>query len=194
MKFNFSGKIIWPTAIERSATRLIILLLVSTLLVFAGCGDDNDNESDGGVLVTRLNIDNSLIPLGEATIARIGFSFSSDDVFDDDRNVLIAVQLPFTVQYLVGSAEIQRPIDDHQIDPSITVCPDGSSFLAFDFNEGDLADAENPDGNTDAELTLTVDTLATGTGEVTAAAAADSILTSCDIAFFAQESAVLSVQ
>ncbi len=175
--------------------RLIITLaLVSVVAVTGGCGDDDDDEFDGTTVVTGVAIDNSVLIHPESTVARVEFSFSSDDVFDDDQNVLLAVQLPSIVRYHEGSAELQRAIDDHQIDPLVESCGDGSSFLIFNFDEGDLIDADNPGGNADAELTLTIDSFARGTSSITAAGGLDTIFRSCDSAFPAQGIAAFTVQ
>ena len=174
--------------------KLAVSLAVLGMLFTVACGSDNDNETDGGASVSRLGLENSVVPVGSAQVVSVQFSFSSDDVFDDDRDVVVVVQLPATVDFRSGTAEIKRPIDDNDVGPEVIECADGSTFLRFTFNEDALFDAENPDGDADAELRLTIDAIAAGAGGALGAAAAnDGLGVSCGVAFPAQRTALLDV-
>lgn len=129
-------------------------VLAVVLAGVSGC--DGDSGGGGSASVTDIIVESGTIAPGAGSVVRVEFSFSSDDVFDDDDNVALAVQLPATVRFLVGSAEIQRAIEDNDVAPQVQSCADGSTVLVFDLDEDDLADASNPGGNADAILTLTV--------------------------------------
>lgn len=175
--------------------KLLVLGIVLSGALLAGCGDDNDDESDGGAVTTSITLDPSVLGLADATIAAVQFSFSSDDVFDDDRNVALAVLLPSSLRYRNGSSEIQRPIDDRNVEPQVTFCADGSTLLVYDLDEDDLFDAENPGGNADAELRFTADAQAmAGTFSMSTVAANDSLPVACGLSFPTQQSAVFTVR
>jgi hypothetical protein len=141
-----------------------------------------------------VSLDESVLTVGASTVAGVKFTFSSDDVFDDDRNVVVSVRLPDELAYRIGTAEIKQPIDDREVEPAIETCGDGTSFLIFDLDEDDLAAAENPDGDADAELRFTVDAVAIGTGDsVLASAHNDAIIAGCDAPFIGERAAAVTV-
>lgn len=171
-----------------------IAVFASVVLVgFISCGGDNDEESDGGAGATRLALENSVLPLGGSQIVSVEFSFSSDDVFDDDRHVLVAVRIPSTASFRNGTAEVQRPVDDNDVAPEVIVCED-ATYLRFDLDENELVDAENPSGDGDAEIRFTIDAVARGASGVLAASAQnDSIGITCEAGFPADRTASLDV-
>lgn len=172
----------------RRNTPLTVALSLS-LAALAGCGG-NDEDDDVGTNANVIEISASpstLVP-GEASILSTLFSFSSSDVFDENDDVELVVELPPQLVFRPGTAEIKRPIDDMDVNPEAEVqCPGGRSFLRFTFDRSDLIDAINPSGDADAELRLTVDSLPPSGATVVAAAASDDrVPFSCDTGVPAQ--------
>ncbi len=175
---------------------LYLNIITSFLLVcgIVACGNDNDEESDGGAVTNSVSLENSILRVGAGTVTSVLFSFSSDDVFDDDRRVELVVHLPAILAYRGGTAEIKRPIDDRDINPSnIVTCSGGDTFLVFDLGETELVDADNPGGDPDAELRLTVDAVAVGSSTVGVAAHNDNVIFSCAGGMVNQNSAAVEV-
>ena len=173
---------------ERNIGKLsLFMALVASLILCifgAGCGDgnDDDNESDGGSNVVELSADTNPVAVGGASIISVNFSFSSDDVFDDDQNVALVVFVPNALLYREGTAEIDRPVgDDRGVGPQVFPCASGGAFLLFDLDEDDLIEAENPSGNADAKLKFTVDAVsASASAVIQATARNNSVGFSCD--------------
>ena len=177
----------------RTIAKTIVVAGVSAVML-AGCGSDNDIESDGSSNVVRVLADPSTLALNQGSIIRAEFSFASDDVFDDNQDVVLVVNLPATVRYRAGTAEIKRPIDDRSVIPEVISCGDGHSLLRFRFDESELTDAENPSGDADAVLSFTVDAVARGNVTVVSAQARNNALgASCDSVGEPQSSALISV-
>lgn len=171
-----------------------VILAVPFLI---GCGGDDDDDDFGtNANIVELTVDPSVVVPGQGSVVHAKFSFSSSDALDANDDVELVIALPPQLAYRPGTAEIQRPIDDNDINPSQElVCADGSSFLRFNLGRSELIDAENPSGDGDAELTLTVDVRA-GAGATTIAATAsdDAIGFSCAGGIPAQASAAVVVQ
>lgn len=175
---------------------ILLLLSCSLLAGLSACGSDDDDEDDGGSRVTSVNLDDNPISLGGETVLYTEFSFSSDDIFDDDQNVFVVVKLPNTVRYKAGTTEIDRPTgEDHGVDPRVTSCPNGETFLAFDLDEDDLASAANPDGDADARLNMVlVGTQLSLAATIEAAARNNNILYGCDQPFFSDAVTTIRIQ
>ncbi len=177
---------------------LVMALIASLVLCLfaAGCGDDDDDESDGGARAVEISADTNPVPLNGASIISVNFSFSSDDVFDDDRNVALVVFVPQEFSYREGTAEIDRPIgDDRGVSPQIFPCSGGGAYLLFDLDEDDLIEAENPDGNGDAKLKFTVDAIASSANALFEATARnDTVGFSCDTGLLGDTRLGLTVQ
>lgn len=168
--------------------------LIALIVGITGCGSDNDNESDGGAEVKILSIEQDILRVGTASVVSVEFSFSSDDVFDDNRDVDVVVHLPSTLNYRLGSGDLKRPIDDNSVDPSITVCANGDSYLSFNLGGSELFDATNPDGDADAELRLTVDAVRSGTGfPLDASAQNDGVPFDCTGGMIVQQQILVDV-
>lgn len=156
----------------------LVLALSLGLASLVGCGgNDEDDDVGTNANVVEISASPSALIAGEATIISTKFSFSSSDVFDENDDIEVVVELPPQLLFRPGTAEIKRPIDDMDINPSAEVpCPGGTSFLRFTLDRSDLVDANNPGGDADAELRFTVDSLPPTGATVIAAAASDDIV------------------
>jgi hypothetical protein len=178
--------------IYRQRALLALFFFFCFFLAACGGGGDDDDRDAG---VTDLSADPDSFTVGSGSIVSLGFSFSANEIFDDDRNVEIAVQLPPTVRYRSGTADLKRPIDDRQLNPQEIACSDSSSLLIFDLSSSELAEAENPSGDADAEIHFTIDGLTAGNDQqIAAAAAEDNIQVSCGSVFPAQATTLIAVQ
>jgi hypothetical protein len=165
------------------AFRTAGVLVLGASLVFGapGCGDDDDDEDDGGASVVSVSVDNNPISVLEESKVSTNITFSSDDVFDDDRNVEVVVKLPNNVSFKPDTAEIDQPSgDDRGVGVNVRSCPDGSTFISVDLDEDDLVGAENPSGNADAQLNFLIVGASAGTQRIDASASVDGVLFSCD--------------
>ncbi len=166
------------------------------LASLSGCGgNDEDDDIGTNANVVEVTASPGTVLAGEASIISTKFSFSSSDVFDDGDDIEVVIELPPQLVYRPGTAEIKRPIDDADVNPSAELqCPDGTSFVKFTLDESDLVDANNPGGDADAELRLTVDSFPpTGVTIVAAAASDDIVPFSCGVGVPAQSTATLTV-
>lgn len=180
----------------KNKKNLYLYLTMSLLLTFGvvACGNDDDEETDGGAVTNSVSVENSTIQVNNATVASVLFSFSSDDIFDDNRRVELVVHLPANLTYRGGTAEIKRPIDDRDVNPSnIFTCSGGDTFLVFDFGETELIDADNPGGDPDAELRFTIDAVAVGASSIGVSANNDNVIFSCAGGMVNQNSAAVTV-
>ena len=167
------------------------LIGIIGLLVLAGCNGSGSSGSG----VDSLAVEPGVLAPGQASVVTVKFSFSSDDVFDEDEDVRVVVQLPSQVRYRPGSSEITRVLDDHSVDPvHVGSCGDGSSFIEYNFNEFDLDDASNPSGDADAELTFTVDAVLTGSATIRGAADNNGVAYACEVPFNGDKSVAVVVQ
>ncbi len=166
--------------IGTAALKLLVSVLAAGM-IFTGCGSDDDDENDAGSNVVRMSSDTNPVARGGAAIVSVDFSFSSDDVFDDDQNVAVVVFVPSELTYRGGTAEIDRPIgDDRGVEPQIFPCANGS-FLLFDLDEDDLIEADNPGGDADATVKFTLDAItASGAAVVQSAANNNGVPFTCD--------------
>ena len=134
------------------------LLLLAVLFIFTGCSSSDDDESVSAV-VTNFEVNDSTLSVGEGSVASVEFSFSSNAVFDDDKNLVITLRLPSSLRLREGTSEIDG-VRDESVGAQITNCPaTGEQFLVFDLDRFDLEEASNPNGDADARLTLTVDAI-----------------------------------
>ena len=125
----------------------------------------------------------------------VEFTFDRENVFDDSDSVDVVVKIPNEVSYREGTAEVDEDVGgDNDVSPEITLCADGSSFLRFNLDENDLKDAENPEGDADARLTLTIDSVG-GPGSFVIEGRADenSAPFGCVGSFLAEDRVVLNV-
>ena len=163
------------TAVSLARASLCSIFFIAiTFLMGVGCGGDAfDGDDDVGVI--RVRADDEVVRVGDETVIRIRFEFSSDDVFNDDDDVFLVVRLPREVTFRNDSSEIQSFFGDEDVDAIVTRCDDtGETFLSYRLDDNDLDRAEDPSGDADAELAFTVDAVMTGDDEVISAAANDN--------------------
>lgn len=165
---------------KRNSSLFVALSLGVAALTGCG-GNDEDDDVGTNANVVEIAASPSTLVAGEASIISTKFSFSSSDVFDENDDIEVVVELPPQLLFRPGTAEIKRPIDDMDINPAAEVqCPGGTSFLRFSLGRSDLVDANNPGGDADAELRFTVDSLPpTGATLIAAAASDDTVPFSC---------------
>jgi hypothetical protein len=121
-------------------------------------GNDNDDPVD----VKEISAQDSALTVAQKTVVKVDFSFSADRVFDHDKTAYIVLQLPANLTFQRNSAEIQRLFDDNRVSPQVTDCSDGTTYLAFNFDDRDLVDATNPSGDADARVNFTVNAVSSG--------------------------------
>ena len=173
---------------------LIGACMLMTSVTLTACNSDNDNSGISARIV-EFFLDDNTIAIGESTVLRTRFTFSADRVFDDGEHVMIVIRLPQEVGFRVGSAELQRPISDRDVGAQITNCPDtGEQFLLFDLDDNDLLTVTNPDGEADAELSLTVDALtATPSTIIQGIAQNNTVLFSCGAPFISDRDLAIQI-
>ncbi len=141
------------------------------LLFFVACGDGDEDVTE----VVRLSVDDSLIGVEEDVVVRAGISFSRDDVFRDNDEINLIVRLPQEVFFIRGTSEVQGSFDDEDIGAQIFSCPDGETVLVFELDENDLRFADNPSGDSDAEISFTIGGSAPLDAGIISAIAVDTI-------------------
>lgn len=188
-----------PASSYRRFLRFAALLALSCLSV-AGCNSDSDDDDDffNSARVVDLALQDSTIRVGEGTVVAVNFSFDASRVFNDGDSVIVVVRLPAELEYRDGTAEIDGlGGEDDGVGAQVVRCGNlGESYLIFDMDEFDLDQAENPSGDGDAVLTLTVDgidPLQFGTIEA-AANGETSPLFTCGGSFASDEEVSLSVE
>ncbi len=144
---------------------------LSLLIFLTACGDGDDDVTE----VVRLSVDDSLIGVGEDVVVRAGVSFSRDDVFRDNDQINLIVRLPQEVFFRRGTSEVQGTFDDEEIGAQIFSCSDGEIVLVFELDENDLRFADNPSGDSDAEISFTIRANAPLDAGIISAIAVDTI-------------------
>lgn len=176
--------------------RIIVGCLAGAACIVSGCGSDNDDSSGPlDVQVVDVGIEQSVLIVGEASVIDVEFSFDAGQVFDDGRTVDVLVLLPAGVAFREGSSEIDVVGgDDDDVGAQVLSCPTtGETYLLFSLDENDLDVAENPDGNADARLTLTVDAVAPTVTSIGARADEVAIF-ACGGPFVADAAVALQIQ
>lgn len=156
-----------------TSTKRFVQSAVALAALAIGCSGGNDHESGGGARVTKLEADNQILNVGGSAIVRLGLSYSSHAVFDDGENVIVDVRLPRSLALRAGTVDIKRPIDDRSVEPRSFTCGDGTTLFELDLDGNDLADADNPSGDADAEIRFTVDATSAAEDGIIAAVAQD---------------------
>ena len=170
----------------------ISLLALAT--ISCGGGDDFpffDNDTE----VKDISVDDRSLNIGQGTVVRTKFSFDENDVFSDDDNVSVVIRLPEQLKFRLNTAEIQESGEDEEVGAQVFNCPTGEQYLLFDLDENDLSGAEDPSGDADAELTLTVDAFSLSLSGVVIEATASSNGPdfACGEAFESEESEVVVI-
>lgn len=163
---------------------------VVLILTQMNCGGSGD--SSGGD-VNAIIVDDSVINVGGASVVQVEFSFDADEVFNHSREVIIVLHLAPGIVFHPGSGEVDIPGgNDLPASGQITNCNTGDSFVLFNLNKQDLLTADNPSGDADARLTLTIDAIAPGTSTIEGEAG-DVATFACGQEFNAQATAIIEV-
>lgn len=171
---------------QRLITRLVFCVVP---LAMIACAEDQNTE------VTEVYTANSTIELLEPAIFEINFDYNYNDVFDDGDTVSLVVKVPPQLEYLKNSAELNEwGSNDQYVNPFARKCADGTTYLAFVFDDNDLDNAYSPD-NADAQLSITLVGVRRGQ-EVTveATASSDNVPYGCREDFTADDSETIEVQ
>lgn len=134
-----------------------LLLIGAVGLWLCGCASDSGNYGGGITEVLEISSDDATIPLGDGGVVRFNFAFDENEVFDDNKEVMLVVKLPRQLQYRANSAEIDKVGSrDRDVDPRVRTCANGDSYLIFTLGESQLKNA-NPPADGDAQLKMTLD-------------------------------------
>ena len=66
-----------------------IIAVMSSLISVSGCTESSDENDDEVARVEDLFFEQSVIRIGESARRLVDFTFSNQDVFDSNRNVII---------------------------------------------------------------------------------------------------------
>lgn len=170
----------------RLSTKLFVCVLA---LAVSGCADNQDTK------VTDISTSNSAIELQEPAIFEIGFDYNSDDVFNHGDTVNLVVKVPPQLSYLKNSAQLnQWGGSDFNVTPYSRTCSDGTTYLAFVFDDNDLDNAHSSN-NSDAELSVTLVGKRRGQQiAVEATASIDNVEYGCLEDFVADEQEIVDVE
>ena len=134
--------------------RNLTYILSGILLIFfsVGCGDRDNDITE----VVRLSFDDSLFQVGEASVIRAGVSFDEEDIFFDDDDVILIVRVPQEISLIRGTSEVQGTFDDEDIGAQVIGCDNDEFAIVFQLNDNDLRFADDPSGDSNAEISFTV--------------------------------------
>jgi len=153
------------------------LFALLTLVFQTACGDGDDDVTE----VVRLSVDDSLVRVGEGSVVRAGVSFSREDVFQDNDEIVLLVRLPQEVFLRRGTSEVQGRFSDEDIGAQIVSCDNGEIVLIFELDDNDLRFADDPSGDSNAEISFTISANAPVENGVISAIAVDTVFFSvCD--------------
>ena len=172
---------------------LSLFSILFFLTAVSGC-DTSSNSDAFDAEVTKLEVSNNVIDLGDGTVVTAGFTFDTSSVFKDGENVTMVVQLPAGLSYRHGTAEIDDEVGDQDIDPEVIECPAGESYLSFDMDDNNLDDLNDPSGEAIGNLMLTVDGNEPGPWLIQARARQDVVFYGCGQAFNSDASVYLTVR
>jgi len=131
----------------------LLLALLFIIVVLTGCDDENGSSA----YMVDISASNTNLRVGDGVVLYMDFYYSENKVFDDHDDVNVVVKLPNGVIYRNGTAELDGDRDDRSVDPQVTTCADGESYLFFPMDRYDLQYAKDPSGTANARLKLTVD-------------------------------------
>ena len=132
-------------------------VLAGLLVLAASIGGCGSNDEDTDALIREMNFNDSVISRGDGSVLKVDVQFSRDRIFNEDDELVIVLELPESLEYRRGSAEVQAPFEDEDVGANEVLCPSGVSYLEIELDEDDLFSAEDPDGKADARVTLTLD-------------------------------------
>lgn len=184
----------WRGALRQSL-RFTLMSIIALGLV--GCGGDDDDDDDftgENAEVVELGAEDTSLRVGDATVVRTDITFSDDEVFNDNRSVVVVVKLPAGLRFREGTAEVQGSGGDEQIGARVSRCSNGETFVEFEVDDDDLDFAENPDGDADGRITFTVDAVSVqGLVNIEGRAGYDSLFYTCDQQFLSDTATIISI-
>lgn len=170
-------------------SRPLIGLLV---LWLCSCGG-SDGSLSGSYRVNDVNILANDIEIGESV--RVEVFFETKTEFDGSPDGIdVVVRISPSLRFIPGSARIYDDTTDEtdSRDPDgIVECPDGATFLIFNFEDDDLEDRSIA-GAADFGLRFEAEGIRRNTGAVVSAAAAENQEFSCSD-FASEEQEVVEV-
>ncbi|MFN8391223.1 MAG: hypothetical protein U0136_13105 [Bdellovibrionota bacterium] len=174
--------------------RGLTFCVVGMGMFLSACGGGGGGGSESSN-VTDVFFDDSVIGVGQGTVAHVKFSFDSDHVFHDNKNVRVVVHLPPQIQLRANTGEVQAVPTDESIGAQVFSCgAQAETFLLFDLDGNDLDTAVNPGGDADAELTFTVDGVSPVSGAIVSATASNEQPPfACGQQFLADKDAAITV-
>lgn len=176
-----------------------VAVSLSTLAAVAlqGCTSDSNNDSGNTTEVREIDPASVVIPYGQSVVVRFNFAFDEEDVFENDQQVQVVVQLPRGLTYDTGSADISgyTSQDNQGVTPDYVRCDDGIVYLVFNLDSSDLDNAAPPSSDTDAQLSTAIEGWALGNDFVIQArAVVGDYVWSCDSDFNPDQQQVMSVE
>jgi hypothetical protein len=169
-------------------TALAVLAVVMSACN-GGSGDD-----DKAAFITQLFTDDVSVRRGDDIDLTAEFTFSTEIVQEDNRNVILIVHVPNGLQYVPTTARIDEVGGHENVTPTIETCGGGDTYLRFNLGESDLEHASDPSGNANAELKLALSgTNAVGGVSIDAAAEYDALTGSCSAGLIPEDTTAVTV-
>jgi hypothetical protein len=132
--------------------------LIVLFVLAIGCGDNNPLNPSNRTEVTEISAGDSSVGVGEGTVVKVNFIFDNDRVFLNGKDINLVARLDHGIEYREESAELSGIGGrDRDVDPRVSKCPNGESFLVFNLGRSELDDAEIVGIPTSAQLKFTVD-------------------------------------
>ncbi len=160
----------------------------------SGCGGSGSGSND--VSVVDITSDARIINFGSGTVLAVNVSFDAERI-SNGEHLFIVVRLPPQVEYNVGTTEIDglTTENDNAKTPILTNCASGEQFLAIDVSSVDLLQAQNPSGDADMRLNLSIQGTTRGIDAPIQATADDVVPAyACGQAFSAESEVMITVQ
>lgn len=129
---------------------------MSLFVSLSGCTEDANYNGNTNTEVISISSNDDAIEDGSETVFYFDFDFDENAVFFDEGEVQLVVKLPRELSFVRDSAVINAAgSDNYEVAPYVLQCTDGSSFLAFSLDSGDLDNASSP-SDAEAQLKMTL--------------------------------------